>query len=111
MPYYVWCFLVGADSTFSVTVDETRIQVVDHLKDAIKEKIGYSERPLNLTLYRAAIQFCDRETRINELKRLSENWNECTKLDSEEELSKILGERLPPEMEYYILVQPPQSSK
>jgi hypothetical protein len=72
--------------------------------ERIKAKIGFSPPAFSLTLDRVAIdKFLHHETSINELEQLSENLQECTRLDDMAELSVIFGEILPAGKIYIIL--------
>ena len=107
LPNDVWCFLVGADSVFSVDIDETRTRTVDHLKEAIKAEMGYSAPAYNLTLYLVTVDGSyDKKTRMNELEGFFQNLKERKELDGWQELSGVFGESPPPGKIYLILVQP-----
>jgi hypothetical protein len=100
----VWYFLVGRHNHLSIDINATRARYVGHLKDAIKAKIGFLPPAFSLTLDRVAIdKSLHHETSINELKRLSENLQECMRLDDMAELSVIFGEILPAGKVYIIL--------
>ena len=102
--------ILGEETTFSVKINET--QLVDELKDKVKEKRDIKFKDIDaveLTLYRAEVdQPYERQKRIDELKRLFQNLDECTGLDEDQLLSKYFGESLPVGKKYYILVVPPQ---
>ena len=106
------CIVIGETTAFPVDIDET--QTVGELKDAIKEKKQVALKAIDankLTLYRAIVNESDykqKQTRINELKRLSQNLNECTKLDNkEQQFSGFFGESPSQGKKCYTLVQIP----
>jgi hypothetical protein len=105
----VWCFLVGERTIFPVDIDQTK--TVGHLKEAITQKkrqrLGDVD-PDHLTLYRVVIDgSLDQGPLIDELNRLSQNLQECTRLKERSQLSEIVG-KTPQGKEEYILVQPPE---
>jgi hypothetical protein len=114
MPYDLWCFVVGRDDVFSVTVDETR--TVGHLKKHIYIQAEMhpdldSFGPHDLTLYQIQVDASDDErTYIKELKKLSQTLNELKALFVWLELSEVFVGG-PPEQKIHILVQPPQKQK
>jgi len=110
MPDY-WCFLVGGNNAFSLVIDQT--ETVDYLKKEIKKENPAELKDVDaatLTLYRVEVDAYDKQKqkRINEFKRLSQNLNECMELDDEQQLSECFGENLPQGKRYYIIVQPPE---
>ncbi len=106
----IWCFVIGDNQNFEVVIDPA--EPVDGLKTQIKkEKLGGLKDIVaaGLTLYRAKVKDSiarQRQECIDELKRLSQNLNECMELDEEQRLSEIFGNNLPGE-KYYVLVQLP----
>jgi hypothetical protein len=113
MPYDIWCFVIGGDSIFSVNIDEPRTQTVDHLKKLIKAEMPITFRDVeavHLTLYRAEVDESideQKQTRIDELKRLSKNLAECMELDERKQWSGIFDEN-PQGRVYYTLVWFPE---
>ena len=102
------CFVVpSGKNTFSIKVDDT--EVVDQLKYEIKKKQPQTLALVDdtaLTLYQAEIvPSHDKETFMGEVKRLSENLDECKELLGWLELSTYFPESPLAGKIYVILVQ------
>lgn len=110
MSKIIWCFFIGGNKTFSVKIDPT--ESVDALKNQIKSTKSHQLSHVDaddLILYRAKINSpIEKDERIKELGRLSQNLDECLVLDDEEqEVSEIFGDN-PPGEKYYTLVWIPE---
>jgi len=107
----IWCFIIGDNQTFQVRIDPAGS--VDDLKTQIKKRnqVGLKDIDADrLTLYQAELKGSIarvRQDRIDELKRLSQNLNECTFLDELQQLSDFFGENSE-EKQCYAIVQLPK---
>ena len=102
----IWCALTNDGVIFPIDIEWT-LAVAD-LKQAIKERRQLASAADDLTLYRAEVeQDLDgtREKRIAELRRLSENLNECKLLEDEQQM---ISECFDEEKKYYTLVRLPE---
>jgi len=106
MSVTIWCFLAKGEHIFPVDIDETK--TVGHLKAKIKEQMSPildHIAAFSLRLYEVGTPKSDtKQKRISYLK--SKNLDEIEELDEEQDISVILGVRLPEE-KYYILIQRP----
>ena len=83
---------------------------MEHLKKAIPTDLKDVDAR-RLKLYRFEIDASyNKKKRINELKQLSQQLNECTELDEVQPLSECLGGSPPPEKKYYIIMQIPEGA-
>jgi hypothetical protein len=107
LPDKVWCFLPGDTSTFPVDIDDIRVCTVGDLRSTIKrrrESLGMVDIN-NLTLYRGEIEhFDDKEIRLVNLGYLSKKLDQCTPLDVETPLLKVLRPTPSPGRKIYIIV-------
>jgi len=104
MSVVIWCFLIGAEGTFSVLIDGTGS--VDDLKEEIKKKVAL-DHANHLKLYKVLVtQPGNKSNRISQLNRLSQQLNEDQVLDEEMQISDIFSEPHQGQ-KYYVVVQTP----
>ena len=109
----IWCFIAGAGDSnpFSVKVEPK--EFVDDLKNRIKTGRSSDLKDIdaaNLTLYWAEVKrehVKERQSRVKEFQRLSQNLDKCEWLDETREVSECFRKDTQ-EMRYFCLVQLPQ---
>ena len=105
----VMCAILGHQEIFSVEIDSD--EPVSELKNMIKTSDDALAPfyAVDLTLYLAEIDSSNDEVAfMNELKRASNNLDECKKLLDWIKLSEYFREKPPAGKLYIVLVQPPE---
>jgi len=112
LPDGIWCFLVGENLTFSVNVNKSRTQTVDHLKDAIKVKLAPtldSVAAPALTLYLVNATGSNGQGCIEVAEHKAQDLSNLRKLDPFALLTDIFAPPGPSGPLIHILVQPPRA--
>jgi len=111
LPDDVWCFLVGENLTFSVNINKSRTQTVDHLKHAIKVILASALDTVDapaLTLYLVNAIGSDGQGCTEVAEHKAQDLSNLRKLDPFALLTDIFAPPGPSGPLIHILVQPPR---